>query len=487
MVLWQSVDPRTGAVVAYSPSDQVEIEKSFRASKPQHQLRLGSGTFVIHFANMSQVNSTGGSRQVQRLDDASASEAPAPPPAPVAVPPLTPAIAAACLAAVAKMDLLTVGAEKDIGNMDAFVALDDVPEYKAVLQVYDVMFHELGRPECIAQFGGSAQSASMLLRTAEGGDVPNYFANVSGESIYHRKVLSLMGLRNLVRAGCDIFNELKMAQFSGDPSQYRGRCGLGKMRALTGNTVDLDTVVLNCEQQLKMMNAVRARSVPPLPPFHSPNDMAQSADTHAYVRDAAEPLLKAFAADLKLSKHQVRERCVHIELPSDAMHVAHSNGDRGQRPTWLYANAGVLTFHVNVPNMVDVYGALLKAPYHAAKAYVLLHEQKHSAAPGWPAAVVEFFDDCISDSCFNGKWKSIEMYLEKTEAVGSIDNVLDQLQRQFQTIFTAAFFDADPTREKERAEMARLVQTHRSQGKDANGTRRAVTAADVDAWIKKSS
>jgi hypothetical protein len=478
--IWQSIDPRTGEEVPYSPADQIAIESAFQARQPSYSLRLGTMMFTIDFKSMSQRNMTGGSRSVQRIDLAAAADRQARLAAPI-----SPELAVSCLEAISAMDLLTVEAERNISDRTHVVAIESIPNFKSVLLVYEYIFAELAKPALSRKFGGSERSA-MLLEMGEGGDVPNYFANVSGESVYHRKVLSVLGLRNLVRAGCDIFNELKATLFSGDPSHYSGRSGLGKMRALTGNTVDLDTMVANCEHQLKLFNAVRQKATPPLPPFRSAEELAKSADCQAYVRSVAEPLLDEFVDRMKLSPREAEQRRVLKTSLTGSIPVSSGNSDRGRSPIWLYAGAGVLTYHVNVPNMLDVFGALLKAPYHAARAFLLLYEKNHGTAK-WSEAVEEYFDECISDSCFNGKWKSIEMYLDKIERIGSINEVLDQLQREFQSVFTPAFFDADPDRVKERAEMVRLVQLHRKQGVGADGKKRLISAADVDAWIVRSS
>ena len=51
--------------------------------------------------------------------------------------------------------------------------------------------------------------------------------------------------------------------------------------------------------------------------------------------------------------------------------------------------------------------------------------------------------ECISDSCFNGKWKSIEMFLNKQLNTRNIGMVLGGVQQTHQHIFTPDFFDRD--------------------------------------------
>ena len=478
-VVWQSIDPRNGQVVAYQPQDQIAIEQSFQGNPSgNHILRVGAISFTIDFSSMTQVNRTGGSRQVQRVDTGAAAARRR-----TLDPELPPEIAISCMKAVQDMDMLSVEAEKNIAQRKSLVTLRGI-EYKSVLQVYDYIFEELSHPRCIGKFGGSPDSMQLLSNTSEGSVVPNYFANVQGETVYHRKVLSVLGLRNLVRAGCDIFNELKASLFSGDPSQYSGRAGLHKMRAMTGNTVDLDTVVVNCERQLATFNTLRTKEGQA--PFRSSGEFSQSPMCVEYVRSTAEPLLDEFRATMKLTDAEAMKRALVIDK-TQPIPTSTGNGDRGRYPIWLYSNVGVLTYHVNVPNLPDVFGALLKAPYHAARAFLIIYEKFYGTAQ-WAEAVLEYFDECISDSCFNGKWKSVELYLEKVDRIGSVEQVLDEMQKEFQTIFTRAFFEQDPQRTQERDEMVKLVQLHRKQGVDAtSGKRRAITAADVDSWIKKTS
>eukprot|EP00906_Rhabdomonas_costata_P017513 RCo025280 len=77
--------------------------------------------------------------------------------------------------------------------------------------------------------------------------IPSYFANAKYGSVFSRKMLSMLGLRNLVLAGPQIFEDLKRTLFCSDPHRYPPGTGLEVMRMLTGNTVDLDSVVLRCD------------------------------------------------------------------------------------------------------------------------------------------------------------------------------------------------------------------------------------------------
>jgi hypothetical protein len=77
-----------------------------------------------------------------------------------------------------------------------------------------------------------------------------YWANVGGrQSIFQRKVLSVLGLRNLSAGnGQVVFAQLRNRLFWGQKKQYPQGEGLNLMEDLTGNTVDLDTCVLRCNK-----------------------------------------------------------------------------------------------------------------------------------------------------------------------------------------------------------------------------------------------
>ena len=91
-----------------------------------------------------------------------------------------------------------------------------------------------------------------------------------------------------------------------------------------------------------------------------------------------------------------------LQLDASAIPLAWDNMSRGKWPLWQYINAGVNTMHVNVPNMADVIGALLRAPFAALRAYLLCKDS--------PEELARFYEDGISDSCFNGKWRALEEF-----------------------------------------------------------------------------
>ena len=115
---------------------------------------------------------------------------------------------------------------------------------EALLAVFNDIILTFTEQRFRDKYGGGDHDADFAKNLHPGSPVPNYFANVGGESIFRRKILSMAGLRNLVIHGRDIFSEMRAQHFSGDSSKYTANTGPEKMRQYTGNTVDLDSVVL---------------------------------------------------------------------------------------------------------------------------------------------------------------------------------------------------------------------------------------------------
>ena len=155
----------------------------------------------------------------------------------------------------------------------------------------------------------------------------------------------------------------------------------------------------------------------------------------------------------------------------DNIPQATTNTDRGRWPIWRYVNVGVDSFHANVPNLDDVNGALLRAPFQCIKGWLYAKES---------GTIDTFFEDCIVDSCFNMKWKAIEEYNATWERLGTITQVLEGLQKEHQAAFSA-LFDKDDSEEAEVDEMCRLLQG--AKGRDATGGMRLIVKADVAKWV----
>eukprot|EP01001_Neometanema_parovale_P004758 NODE_1697_length_1637_cov_132.636063_g1617_i0.p1 GENE.NODE_1697_length_1637_cov_132.636063_g1617_i0~~NODE_1697_length_1637_cov_132.636063_g1617_i0.p1 ORF type:complete len:485 (+),score=124.16 NODE_1697_length_1637_cov_132.636063_g1617_i0:56-1456(+) len=333
--------------------------------------------------------------------------------------------------------------------------------------------------------------------------VPMYFANVICSSVWYRKALSIAGLRNLVIYGHQIYTELQEQLFASDPSKYRNGAGLERMRYLTGNTVDLDTVVLRCNDPFYLKTINNMNKVKGLPQFRTTEEFGNSTQAQEIAVAAAEPLLNGFIEQFNLTPQDAKKRCVAPEVLSpkkgskaNAMGkskgkgmgmglfgeqwipVACGNQDRGRWPVWRYCNVGVDTYHANVPNIADVIGALLKSPIAAAKAFLRCKDS--------PDMLDAFFEDGISDSCFNAKWKALEEFNDFLDSAGSIAKVLEEVQATHQNIFNPSLFDNDDADgSKEVAEMLKLIPG--KKGRDKTGKTRCITKADVVAWVKDPS
>eukprot|EP01006_Ploeotia_vitrea_P023308 TRINITY_DN55745_c0_g1_i1.p1 TRINITY_DN55745_c0_g1~~TRINITY_DN55745_c0_g1_i1.p1 ORF type:complete len:623 (-),score=80.60 TRINITY_DN55745_c0_g1_i1:48-1916(-) len=347
-----------------------------------------------------------------------------------------------------------------------------------IVQVFNHMIQKFAKTKYFQDYYGYCEgSDAFLADLTPGGDVPEYFANVGGQTIYHRKMLSMAGLRNLILYGTEIFNELKAQLFLGDPCAYPSMKGMSKMKYFTGNTVDLDTPVLRPSDRitLETINTINKHKGDKT--YSSADEFGESQQAQEIARAAAAPLIEAFVSDFKLSKQQVKDRRLDIES-CGTIPIAGNNRDRGRWPVWQYINVGVNSFHVNVPNMPDVIGALLKAPFHCAWAYLVSLKSEE--------ATRSFYEDGVADSCFNGKWKAIEEYIERFNKCGSINNVLEEIQAANQSVFTIQFFDDDDAENtKEIAMMVSLLKG--AVGRDASGKTRLISPEDVIQWVRDPS
>lgn len=344
---------------------------------------------------------------------------------------------------------------------------------------YDHMMASLQDPRFKHRYGyTSADHRAPPLRF--GADVPSYFANVKDQSIFRRKVLSIAGLRNLAQWGPIIYKQLKDKKFSGDLSAYGADEGLNLMRRVTGNVVDLDTTVLRCSDRATLNAINMSNKHKGLPQFGSTEEFARSPQAAEIAVNCSLPLFDDFAKMMKLNDEGRSKRRIHASQIQQPIPVAASNTDRGKHPVWHYQNCGVDSFHANVPEMEAVNGALLKAPFHCLQYWLHIHCLfKGDELAG---RVDDFFENCISDACFNGKWHAIELFGEKLAHEGTIVDVLQRAQMDNQQIFTCAFFDADDeNRSKEVDEMCKLCVGR--VGRDKSKKLRPITREDVEAWV----
>jgi hypothetical protein len=350
---------------------------------------------------------------------------------------------------------------------------------EAVVAVYNYMLDYFCAPRLKMKYGYCQDHTAPKL--AAGQDVPAYFANVKDQSIHRRKVLSMAGLRNLVVHGPSIYREMKDRLFVGDPAAYSGDVGSNKMKRLTGNVVDLDTTVLRCSDRATLNAINEYVKVQKGTPFANAEEFGNSDLAADIAINTAKDLLQRFSQEFKLTEAKEMERKIHVSQVTKPIQKATSNTDRGKWPVWRYTNVGVDSYHANVPTMEEVNGALLKAPFHCAKYFL----QIHALFPPeeLDARLDAFFEDCVADTCFNQKWRSIEEFGYKIRHEGTIVDVLQRTQAKNQDVFTAELFRTDDTEStKEIAAMVGLVQG--LMGKDKTGLVRQITKEDVTAWVK---
>lgn len=347
--------------------------------------------------------------------------------------------------------------------------------------------------------GGDAHCLSLALRAP----VPEYYANIHGQSIWQRKMLSIAGLRNLVVYGPIVFEELRQRNFSGCYSDYNGPAGpsatgVYRMKYYTGNMVDLDTTVLRCSdntvrEAINRANRHKGSSSGYKDQYRDGDTFGNSAQAREMAIVAAGDLITQFVKRFRLSREDVRRR--HLEFnPSNlrqSVHRATDSTDRGQRPLWQYVNPPAQnSFHANVPNMPGTYGALLRAPYHAARAMcVILCKFDGAEREQWLDA---YFEDCIADSCFNAKWKSIEEFNERLAHLGTIGDILQRIeqkaQKEFGDIYDLGLDDAQEM-PKVIAAYMRHTRAGRSDAlvaKAPDGTLRAIAREDIEKHVAKS-
>ena len=362
-----------------------------------------------------------------------------------------------------------------------------------LVAAYDHMIENLYTDKYRSLFGSYGDDDLLEIRFGQG--VPSYFANVGGESIFRRKMLSILGLRNLIQYGPQIFTDLRKKLFAGNTSSYSGSEGLNLMRTVTGNLVDLDSVVLRLSDRQTMDAVNMMNKHKGLPTYSTISQFAASSEATEIAVNCAKSALQDFIDLFKLNESAARSRKVHPDdINSKSIPVATNNSDRGLYPLWRYCNAGQDSFHANVPNIDDVIGGLLKAPFHAIKHYAFTALQSSSSSSSKKFDIPEnkltrYFNEALSDACFNGKWKAIESYGLAVAHEGTIVDQLQKLQMENQSIFTQEFFGSDDENStKEKQKMFELVSSNNLVGKEkATGKIRAITQNDVDRWVADPS
>eukprot|EP00759_Apiculatamorpha_spiralis_P029020 PhF_6_TR31425/c0_g1_i2/m.46083 len=299
---WGSVDPRSGADVPYSDSDNIAIEKAYQSGAAAYDIVLGTMKFQIRFKEMIQTNGSGGRRGVWR-------RGPLPP-----APDLVPIPAAEVTKFMSCVEVVDTAMTRAIKEKS--VVVTSMPaQGKELIKVFDHMIAMFAHPRFRAKYHASGDD-DQLLALPVGQKVPQYFANVKGQSMYQRKLLSMLGLRNLIQFGTEIFVEMQQVLFSGCLEDYEPKKGLHKFMYFTGNVVDLDTTVLRCTGQvLELIN--KANTKDGLDTFDSPDDFSASPQAKDMVMTAAEPLIRDFCEELKLSDAQKSRRRVDLDTSAE--------------------------------------------------------------------------------------------------------------------------------------------------------------------------
>eukprot|EP01006_Ploeotia_vitrea_P016642 TRINITY_DN47413_c0_g1_i1.p1 TRINITY_DN47413_c0_g1~~TRINITY_DN47413_c0_g1_i1.p1 ORF type:complete len:570 (+),score=76.17 TRINITY_DN47413_c0_g1_i1:21-1730(+) len=380
-------------------------------------------------------------------------------------------------------DKVIAAVDRVIAGVPAFASGDNSDEIgeddsTLLLSAYDSIMHTLDVLRAEGKFGPwDATNRTHNLDLKVHSSVPRYFANIAGGTVFERLVLSVAGFRNLVAHGREIYSELKKVLFISDPEEYSDGTGLEKMISLTGNTLDLDTMVLRCTDQetLDIVNQLNRNDGKE--EYYSADDFGDSEQARQMAIEAAKPFIQEFVEQWKLTPEEQEKRRIVVPEDPDDVPLATECTDRGKWCIWQYINTGVNTFHANVPNMTDVVGALLRAPFELIRSYVQSKEVGSDK-------VKEFFDTAISSSCFNAKWKSIETFSEQFKKEGTIVDKLQKLQKEEQTKFKDIFGADDDKCTKEKDLMWSLVKAQNLRGKSEKDEKvRLITKADVEAWV----
>ena len=221
----------------------------------------------------------------------------------------------------------------------AAALLRDIPTayFSEAESLYGEILAEIKRERWVREKFGAANLTrhdEELFGIPVGAKVPNYYANVVSETIYRRKVLSLLGLRNLVRNGARIFSDMQRTLFAGDTSLYKNGEGLMLMRHLTGNTVDLDEVVLRCDKDtLKHINTSNRNEGKAV--FSSLAEFARSSQAQRIALSSARNVLGLFSTKLGLTSDQRKRRKVFLADGDYSIPRAAGCNDRGKHAAWM--------------------------------------------------------------------------------------------------------------------------------------------------------
>ena len=230
--------------------------------------------------------------------------------------------------------------------------------------------------------------------------VPPYFATqttLSNEQEINRKYLSLVGIRNLFKAGPTIIDDFQKKLYLGgehhyldrssDYSRYHPMEGLKLFKYYTGTVVDLDTE-LDCKNDVEAIAEARKIIIK----FGKDCGVAHST---------AEEVARALP-----------NRKLNLPRSGDPIRNVNSdNADRSNSGIWKRQPPGSSKTHyyVNVPNLDIVILATLRLPYMMAELALLTREYQGGKLMN--EFYETLFKEGLSDKCFNDKAKQfIEFY-----------------------------------------------------------------------------
>lgn len=242
-----------------------------------------------------------------------------------------------------------------------------------ILKVYNEILLEYQKSE-YEKIDGPADKN--LFKHVVGEKVPDYFANVcDGTSAHSKRYRSILGLRNLAKFGAEILDDLNRNLFHAKRDHYRMGKGLQRMFDLTGNTVDLESVL--------------------------------HAKTDEGAINEARLLIEVFKDKFKDFSTQFPDRNIENWPPHANVHESTSNTDRGNHPVWKRfmptLQGYTHEYYANVPDIESVIGALLRTPLLFAQTYLIMKNKREDLAS-------LFDDNSLSMKCFNNKYETAEKF-----------------------------------------------------------------------------
>lgn len=257
-----------------------------------------------------------------------------------------------------------------------------VPE---LLRVFNEILIEFQKPKYQQLYGACPQD-QYLFRSQVGDPVPEYYANVANQTSTSYSVLyrGMLGMRNLIKFGAKILDELDQHLFIAGRAGYPDGVGLKNMFELTGNAVDLEWPICSC---------------PVL--YDSRGHLLMDPVNDAKAKQAAQKLIDVFKQ--RFSDHAAKFTQRNLDNWTDPVHESTSNLDRGNYPVWKRDVRGTYHYFVNVPNISAVVSALLKGPLYFVQSYLILKNK------GLDLGAL-FGPESLSQKCFNDKLEVAEVF-----------------------------------------------------------------------------